>query len=182
VGKRSSIAQSSDLDSHLGVTDWKSAHGIWTNIKSMVCRRPDAYVSVYLTAEHQGLTSGSYEAIVFDGETEDLAGLHSAVTGLTTVPAAGLYSIHASARVKDVAVTAHTFGIGIMVNGALVCAGDRTEGYLANGLSAGLTVSATLRLAAGDTVGIGIYCNNTNAAQRITGGATVTWMTVCMIR
>ncbi len=182
MGKRSSIAQSSDLDSHLGVTDWKSAHGIWTNIKSMVCRRPDAYVSVYLTAEHQGLTSGSYEPVILDGETKDAAGLHDTGTGLTTVPAAGIYSIKASARVYNTGVAAKKFGIGIMVNGAVVHAGAYSDGVLLNGLAAALPVAADIELAAGDTVGIGIYCDSTNAAQRIVGGASVTWMTVCMIR
>lgn len=178
MSKKSAVAASSDLDSHVG-KDWQNAHGIWEHIRPKVPSREDAYINVYLASDHTGLTATGWEQVLFDTETEDAAGLFG--SSLFTAPAAGLYLIEGTVSVQNNGAAAQKFRVGIYKNGSLLVQCGRDDEVTNGGYARGLPVQGVHRLAAGDTIGIWIYCSTANN-MKILGGATLTWLTIAMLR
>ncbi len=174
------VLNTSDLDAHRKESP-NSVHGIMDLIRDMICKQPTVFMRAYLSADHTGLTANDWEQVLLDSETEDVEGTFNMTTALFTAPAAGLYIVDALATVQNNGAASQKFRVGIFKNGSLWAQGDRNDGILNGAINGGLSYSEVMRLAAGDTLGLYVYCSTANN-MKILGGTTLTWMTICFLR
>jgi hypothetical protein len=130
--------------------------------------------SVFRSAAQQSLPDGAFTTVLFDTEAVDTAAAYSTATGKFTAPVAGRYQFDAAVAVTGAQAAAMDVMAEFVKNGSRTAGneirGARLQGGATYITAPGVTVSATLDLAAGDTIEVICYVANGGNANLKTEG------------
>ena len=140
-----------------------------------VIRGGMSYSTATLSA-NQAIAAATFTKIAFDTEDLDILGDYDTAAFRFVVPELGIYNISAAAQYTGNADAVRSI-IALYVNGAETRRGtDIVQGGASD---TGVTVSTTMRLAAGDYIEVFGYCS---AASTIRAFARTTWFTVSRVQ
>ena len=167
MGAEKKVAREADLKAHIAA-DWKTAHGIWGNVKETIVSFTGQF-RAYKNAAQNNLTINTYTKIALDAESYDRGGYFDSTTDYDfTAPVAGLYHFTGQVRMSTCQINKNNY-IALYKNGSAV-----TEAYdssNAAGANMTLRISDTLDLAAGDTITLYVKMGADGAANVVTGAA-----------
>lgn len=143
-------------------------------------------VYVYATSSTTSLTNGTTVDIVYPTEVEDASAAYNNTTGVFTAPSAGLYYVSATYQSgssiatpsvgRQWAIILNKNGTDLVQNGNLVQVSSTISDQFY------CHISASIRLAASDTLKVRGFQNVNNATAMVLSGTALTnWLTITKV-